>query len=313
MIGERIIFTYIEEKMMSISQQKIIPHLWFDIEAIEAAELYTSIFPDSSVKHTTTLHNTPSGSVDMVSFELAGQAFSAISAGPMFKFNPSISFLVACSTSREVETLWEALSSGGMALMEIGEYPFSDRFGWTQDQYGLSWQVMNVGSRPIQQKITPFLLFVGEQAGKAEEAIRFYAQVFPNSKVGDIQRYEKGEEPEQEGTLKQAAFTLAGQEFAAMDSGLDHNFTFNEAISFMVNCDTQVEIDHYWEKLSAVPEAEQCGWLKDSYGLSWQIVPTSMDEMMRSSDSEKLARVTEAFLAMKKFDLAELERAYTGE
>jgi predicted 3-demethylubiquinone-9 3-methyltransferase (glyoxalase superfamily) len=297
---------------MAAIDQKIVPHLWFDREAKEAAEFYTSIFPNSSVKHVASLDNTPSGSVDLVSFELAGQAFMAISAGPIFKFNPSISFLVACETRAEVDALWKPLSAGGQALMDLGEYPFSEYYGWIQDRYGVSWQVMYMGGRPSQQKITPALMFVGEQAGKAEEAIGFYTSVFHHSKVSDIQRYGKGEEPDKEGTVKLATFMLEGQAFAAMDSAYEHGFAFNEAISFMVNCDTQAEIDHYWEKLTAVPEAEQCGWLKDRYGLSWQVVPASMDKMMRSSSGEQQARVTKAFLAMKKFDLAELEKAYAG-
>ena len=107
-------------------------------------------------------------------------------------------------------------------------------------------------------------------------------------------------------------FMLAGQWFAAMDSAREHKFKFNEAISFMVNCDTQEEIDYYWEKLSAVTEAEQCGWLKDKFGLSWQIVPTELGEMMRNGTPEQIARVTQAFLKMKKFDLAELRKAYRG-
>ncbi len=151
---------------------KITPHLWFDKEAKEAAEFYTSVFPRSKIKNTTTIQNTPSGSVDIVSLELLGQDFMLISAGPLFKFN--------------------------------------------------------------------------------------------------------------------------------------------EAISFMVHCDTQHEIDYYWEKLSAVPEAEQCGWLKDKFGLSWQIVPTAMEEMMKDKDPARLARVTEAFLKMKKFDLTALKQAYDG-
>ena len=105
-------------------------------------------------------------------------------------------------------------------------------------------------------------------------------------------------------------FMLEGQWFAAMDSAREHNFKFNEAISFMVNCDAQEEIDYYWEKLSVVPEAEQCGWLKDKFGLSWQVVPTEMDEMMRNGTPEQIARVTQAFLKMKRFDLAELRKAY---
>jgi predicted 3-demethylubiquinone-9 3-methyltransferase (glyoxalase superfamily) len=107
-------------------------------------------------------------------------------------------------------------------------------------------------------------------------------------------------------------FTLEGQWFAAMDSARTHNFKFNEAISLMVNCDTHDEIDYYWEKLSAVPEAEQCGWLKDKFGVSWQVVPTDMDEMMRDGTPEQIGRVTQAVLKMKKFDLAELRKAYEG-
>ena len=293
--------------------QKITTHLWFDKEAKEAAAFYTSFFENSKIKDTTTLHNTPSGSVDMVTIELSGQEFTLISAGPLFKFNPSVSFLVACQTKDEVDALWEKLSVGGAALMELGEYPFSEKYGWTQDKYGLSWQVMFVGERKIKQKITPTLMFVGEVCGKAEEAINFYASIFNNAKVGDILRYGRGEEPDKEGTVKHAAFTLLGQEYAAMDSARGHNFTFNEAISLMVHCDTQEEIDYYWGKLTADPKAEQCGWLKDKYGLSWQIVPSVMDEMFKEKDEKKIARVTEAFLNMKKFDIDALKRAYEGE
>jgi predicted 3-demethylubiquinone-9 3-methyltransferase (glyoxalase superfamily) len=297
---------------MASLKHKITPHLWFDREAKEAAEFYASIFPNSSITNVTTLHDTPSGSVDTVSFELMGQPFMAISAGPLFKFNPSVSFLVACKTKEAVERIWQRLSEGGMPLMELGEYPFSEKYGWLQDRYGLSWQIMSMGGRDIEQPITPTLMFVGDVCGKAEEAINFYASVFRNAKVGDIVRYEKGEEPDQEGTVRHASFTLAGQEFAAMDSARGHDFSFNEAISLMVYCYSQEEIDYYWERLSAVPEAEQCGWLKDKYGLSWQVVPVALDEMMESGSEEQIARVTEAFLKMKKFDVAELKRAYEG-
>lgn len=295
--------------------QKITPHLWFDKEAKEAAGFYTTVFRDSKIKDTTTLHNTPtpSGTTDIVIIELLGLEFTLISAGPLFKFNPSVSFLVACETQNEVDALWEKLSEGGLALMELGAYPFSEKYGWVQDRYGLSWQVMFMGEREIKQIITPTLMFFGKQAGNAEEAINFYATVFCDAKVGDILRYTKGEEPDIEGTIKHAAFTLEGQEFAAMDSARVHNFAFNEAISFIVHCETQAEIDYYWGKLSAVPEAEQCGWLKDKYGVSWQIVPTIMDEMLKDKDKERLARVTEAFLKMKKFDIKVLKEAYRGE
>jgi predicted 3-demethylubiquinone-9 3-methyltransferase (glyoxalase superfamily) len=291
---------------------KITPHLWFDKEAVEAAEFYSSAFPNSTVTNVSTLHDTPSGDADVVSFELFGQPFMAISAGPLFKFTPAVSFLVRCRTKREVDELWDRLSEDGTALMPLDSYPFSERYGWTEDRYGLSWQVVHVGDEEIQQPITSTLLFVGEVAGKAEEAVNFYTKVFRNSKIGPVVRYGKGEEPDEEGTIKHGRFMLEGQEFAAMDSAHDHDFGFNEAISFMVSCDTQDEIDYYWDSLSAVPEAEQCGWLKDKYGVSWQVVPSVLGDLLGSGTKEQIARVTEAFLQMKKFDIAELKRAYEG-
>ncbi len=295
------------------SMQKITTHLWFDKEAKEAAEFYTSIFKDSRIKSTATIHNTPSGDADIITIEIMRQEFTLISAGPYFKFNPSISFLVACKTKEEVDELWRKLSEGGSALMELGEYPFSEKYGWIQDKYGLSWQIMFMGKKEIKQSITPTLMFVGKQYGKAEEAINFYASVFKKAKVSDILRYGDNEEPDKKGTIKHATFSLEGQEFATMDSARLHEFTFNEAISFIVPCKTQEEIDYYWGKLSADPKAEQCGWLKDNYGLSWQIVPPAMDKMLNDKDPKKVARVTEAFLKMKKIDIVKLNEAYEGK
>jgi predicted 3-demethylubiquinone-9 3-methyltransferase (glyoxalase superfamily) len=300
--------------------QKITPHLWFDQEAREAAEFYTSLFPDSSVTNSTTLHDTPSGDSEIVSFALAGQSFMAISAGPLFKFNPSVSFIVNFDPSRDKEarssldTLWEKLSQGGMALMPLDKYPFSERFGWVQDKYGLSWQLIlsdpEGEERPL---LVPALMFVGEVVGRAEEAINFYLSIFRKSKMGTLFRYGAGQEPDQEGTVMFADFMLEGQWFAATDSAHEHNFAFNEAISFLVSCETQEEIDYYWERLSAVPEAEQCGWLKDKFGVSWQISPTALEEMMTNGTREQIDRVTQAFLPMKKFEVAELQKAYEGK
>lgn len=292
--------------------QKITPHLWFDKEAKEAAQLYVEAFGnESKVTNVTTLHDTPSGDCDVVSFELLGQPFMAISAGPLFKFNPSVSFLVACKTREEVDALWAKLSKGGSVLMELGEYPFSKHYGWTTDKYGLSWQIILADDRfPFKHRITPTLMFVGNVCGKAEEAIKFYASTFSDGKVGDIARYQAGMEPDKEGTVMHGSVILAGQEFFVIDSAHRHDFAFNEAISFMVNCDTQQEIDYYWEKLSAVPEAEQCGWLKDKFGVPWQIVPAAMGEMMRRGTQKQVDRLTQAFLPMKKLDMAALKKAY---
>jgi predicted 3-demethylubiquinone-9 3-methyltransferase (glyoxalase superfamily) len=292
--------------------QKIAPHLWFDKEAVEAAEFYSSTFPSSKVTNVSTLNDTPSGDADVVSFELFEQPFMAISAGPLFKFTPAISFLVNCGSKDEVDELWNKLAEAGTALMPLDSYPFSERYGWTADRYGVSWQVMYTADEDTHQRIIPTLMFVGEVSGRAEEAVNFYTSVFHNSKVDHIVRYGADEEPDEEKTIRHAGFTLEGQKFAAMDSAHDHGFGFNEAISLMVGCDTQDEIDYYWDSLSAIPEAEQCGWLKDKFGVSWQIVPSALGELLGSGTKEQMARVTEAFLQMKKFDIAELKRAYEG-
>lgn len=302
--------------------QKIVPHLWYDKEAKEAAELYTSLFPKSAITSTTVLRDTPSGDADVVSFELWGQKFMAISAGPHFKFNPSVSFMVnfdpllfgnAAEAREKLDMVWNKLIQGGQALMPLDKYPFSEHYGWVQDKYGLSWQLIltNPGGEP-RPPIIPSLLFVGNKVGKAEEAINFYCSVFKNSKPGALQRYGKDNAPDKEGTVMFADFMLENSWFAAMDSAHAHKFDFNEAVSFMVECASQDEIDYYWEKLSAVPESEQCGWLKDQFGLSWQITAVEMEEMLSKGTQKQVDRVTQAFMPMKKLDIKKLKAAYEG-
>jgi predicted 3-demethylubiquinone-9 3-methyltransferase (glyoxalase superfamily) len=299
--------------------QKIVPHLWFDKEAKEAAEFYASLLPNSRVTNTTVIPGTPSGDCDVVSFQVWGYEFMAINAGPLFKINPSINFTLNFDPAQDkdaakrIDEVWNKLTEGGTVLMPLQEYPFSKRYGWVEDKYGVSWQlILTDPAGEVEPLVIPGFMFVGEKCGKAEEAIQFYVSVFRNAHVGNIFRYGANQEPDKEGTVAHAVFTLEGQRFIAMDSAREHNFNFNEAVSLIVKCDTQEEIDYYWEKLSAVPEAEQCGWLKDKYGVSWQIVPAIMDEMMTTKDEAALARVTQAFLKMKKFDIATLEKAYNG-
>lgn len=291
---------------------RIRPHLWFDKEAREAAEFYVATFPGSRIASIATIPDTPSGDAETVSFELFGQGFMAISAGPMFKFTPAVSFLVSCRSREEVDEYWDGLAADGQELMPLDDYPFSERFGWTNDRYGLSWQVILSPEPEFPQRITPFLMFVGDVCGRAEEAVELYTSLFPGSAVDAMLRYGPADIPDREGTVKRCDFTLDGQRFAAIDSAHAHRFAFNEAISFVVSCADQAEIDRYWQALSAVPEAEQCGWLKDKFGLSWQIVPAAMDEMMTKGSGEQISRVTRAFLPMKKLDVAALRRAYDG-
>jgi predicted 3-demethylubiquinone-9 3-methyltransferase (glyoxalase superfamily) len=300
--------------------QKIIPHLWFDTQAKEAANFYTSTFPDSKITHSTTLHDTPSGEVDSVTFELSGYTFMAISAGPYFKLNPAISFMLNFDPSQDeqaeqhLKELWEKLADGGQALMPLQKYDFSKLYGWIQDKYGITWQL--ILTNPEGEKrpfIVPSFLFVGPAMGKAKDAADFYLSVFKNSKLGNRQLYAEGMEPNKPGTVMFSDFMLENQWFVAMDGGTEHAFEFNEAISLLVTCENQEEIDYYWQKLSAVPESEQCGWLKDKFGMSWQISPSIMNEMMASGSSEQIARVTQAFLKMKKFDIQELKTAFDGQ
>jgi len=287
---------------------RIVPHLWFDTQAAEAAGFYAGLFPGSRVMSRTKIEGTPSGTAELVVAELAGQEFQLLSAGPPFRFTPAISFLVACDSDDEVNRLHSELVRGGSQLMPLGPYPFAERYAWVMDRWGLSWQVMHRSSLGPGQKITPTLMYVGNQCGRAETAVRRYASLFGGS-VGEIDRYEAGPGPDQPGTVRHAAFNLAGQGFAAMDSAQPHLLGFNEAVSLLVLCDSQNEIDRLWVALSADPKAEACGWLKDEFGLSWQISSPTLGRLMNDADPARKARVTQAMLKMTKLDLAALEGA----
>lgn len=308
---------YIRVGGKNMLNQQIIPHLWFDKEAKEAAQFYCDVFPNSQITGSTVLQNTPSGDCDLVSFTVWDQPFMAISAGPHFQFNPSISFMVNFDPSREknakdkLDEVWNKLSDGGIALMPLGKYPFSDWYGWIRDKYGVTWQLFltNPKGEP-RPAIVPSMMFVGHNCGKAEEAHEFYLSVFHNSRPGSLSRYGAGPGPDQEGTVMFTDFRLQNTWFVAMDSAYEHGFNFNEAISLLVQCETQDQIDYYWEQLSAVPEAEQCGWLKDRYGVSWQITSTLLDEMLMNGTPEQRDRVSQSFFEMKKMNIGELQKAY---
>ena len=293
--------------------QKITPHLWYDKEAFEAVSLYVSVFPNSKITNRYFIYNTPSDTADIITFEVMGYEIQAMSAGPIFKVNPSVSLLVTCTTKDQVDEYWKKLSQGGKALMELGAYPFSERYVWVEDKYGLSWQLMYSSEANAKPMIRPVVMFVGEAAGRAEEAINYWTSIFPDAKINDLMRYEKGEEPDKAGTVKFGSFNLFGQMFAAMDSAHEHKFSFSEAISFIINCETQEEVDAYWELLSAVPDAEACGWLKDKFGFSWQITPKILEELLGGDEREKIDRMTVCLLEMKKLDIAILMDAYDGK
>jgi len=288
------------KNVMNKIVQKITPFLWFDGRAEEAAKLYTSIFNESKIRSISPMS---------ASFTLAGLEFIALNGGPQFKFTPAISFFMECKSQQEIDEAWRKLCVGETVLMELAQYPFSEISGRVQDRFGVSWQ-LNLAGRT--QSITPFLMFVGKQHGKTEEAINFYGSLFRDSKLVKIERYGSGEE-EPEGTVKRAMFLLADQKFMAIDSAREHPFTFTEAISLFVRCETQPEVDYFWEKLSANGEKSRCGWLKDKFGVSWQVVPSILGEMLNDDDDEKSDRVMQKMLQMDKLDIKKLREAYAGK
>jgi len=292
--------------------RKIKPCIWFDHEAEEAARFYASVFRDATVgnvsrydKASAAASGQPEGSALTVEFEIAGTPFLGLNGGPIFKPNPSVSFLVLCDTREEVDGIWEQLSEGGTPMMPLGEYPFSGHYGWMADRYGVSWQIM-LGDEgaPVRERVTPTLMFTGDVAGRAEEAMGLYASIFPEGRVGDIVRYPAGTEAETEGTVMHGAVSLAGQGFFAMDSARPHDFAFSEGVSFIVNCADQDEVDHFWEKLTADGgEESMCGWLKDRYGVSWQIIPEELPKLIKNPNAMR------AMLEMRKINVSALRAA----
>jgi predicted 3-demethylubiquinone-9 3-methyltransferase (glyoxalase superfamily) len=310
--------------------QKITPFLWFDDNAEEATKFYVSIFSDkpgsdidknnSKIKGITRYDEAgskasgiPVGTIMTVPFQLDGQDFVALNGGPIFKFTQAISFYVYCESDGEIENLYQSLLENGTALMPLGKYDWSSKYAWLKDKFGLSWQ-LDIGTINSSQKILPSLLFANEKSGKVKEAITYYNSIFPNSRIIMEFPYDKSANLP-EGTLLFAQFGLAGCLFNSMSSTLKHDFDFNESISFMVNCDTQEEINHYWSKLSegGDEKAQQCGWLKDKFGVSWQIVPTILNKLMNNKDAAKSQKVMHAMLGMKKIVIADLEDAAAGD
>lgn len=281
---------------------KIYPCIWFDGKGKEAAEFYCSILENSSVKTNTGL---------VVTFQLCGKKFMGLNGGPMFKPNPSVSFFVKCSSVEQTNETWNKLSEGGSPLMPIDNYPWSERYGWTNDKYGVSWQIMFDPQHNGRQTISPSLLFTNDMLGKAEEALRFYSEIFPGSGTGLMARY-----PESDtyaGKLMYAEYNLAGFEMIAMDGPGDHHFMFNEGVSFVVDCKDQEEVDYYWTKFTSEGGQESmCAWLKDKFGVSWQIVPARLGELIGSPEKEKADRAMQAMLKMKKIIIADLEKAFDG-
>ena len=300
-----------------MTTQTIAPCIWFDGQAEQAAAFYVQNLPAGRVTATSRVPEStdipggqPPGSVLTVEFEVAGLRFTALNGGPRFVLNPSISFFVHVETPGDADRIFAGLAEGGQVLMPLDAYPWSERYAWVMDRFGVSWQVM-AGRRPAGgSTIVPCLMFSGAQHGRAEEAMRTYTGIFPDGRIVDVSRYAPGEGPE--GTVKHGRFVLAGQDMVAMDSHLAHGITFNEALSFQVTCEDQATLDRYWEALGEGGAHGPCGWLKDRFGVSWQVIPAGMGRWMSGGDCAARNRTFAAMMTTGKLDIAALERAWAG-
>jgi predicted 3-demethylubiquinone-9 3-methyltransferase (glyoxalase superfamily) len=279
-------------------KEKITPCLWFNGQAKEAATLYCSVFAKAKIAFQSPI---------VTEINIAGHGITLLDGGPMYQPNPSISFYYICDTEQELDRIWNAFVKEGSVLMPLDKYPWSEKYGWVTDQYGISWQLALDKTNQVGQKITPCLLFTGKQYGRVDEAIAHYTDIFKSQHVDGILRYSANELPDSEGKVKHAQITLNDQQFMLMESARPHAFTFTEGVSLTIHCETQDEIDYYWERLTESGEESRCGWLKDKFGVSWQIIPTILGKLM--SDPAKAGKAAQAFMAMKKLNIEQIVQA----
>lgn len=293
--------------------QRLTPCIWFINEGEEAAKLYTSAFKNSSIGKSARygeagaeVSGQKKGSVMTVDFQIAGQSILALNGGPgVFEHTPSVSLFGICGSVEEVDAIYKKLSPGGKTLMELGEYFFSKRFAFFTDKFGVHWQL--IYEPGATQKVIPALLFGGERQGYGPKAIQFYLSLFKNARTLSDRRYEKGEVGK-EGTVMHARLSLDGSELAIMDAGHNAPMPASGAISLIINCKDQSEVDYYWEQIGKKGQESQCGWINDEFGVTWQVTPIEMDQLF-TGDPAKTERAFAAMLKMKKLDINKLRAA----
>ncbi len=278
-------------------------HLWFKGEdPAKAIDKYTGIFDNSKILYSTSFETPFATTAQSMEFTLGGKIFRAINAQPAFEFNNSFSLCVLCSTREDSDSKWaQLISNGGKEIMPLGKYDFAERYGWLVDEFGLSWQVFFGGKMPFDFEVVPSLLY---PKGKTKEALAFYSTIFTDFAVNFVDYLD-----EEKNNILFSCFNINGSDYFAYDNLSDREFPFNESASIMIECETQEEIDYYWDRLSADPTAGQCGWTKDPFGLSWQILPKFLSEALFDQDAEKYKKLSGAMLEMKKMDLGKLKKA----
>jgi predicted 3-demethylubiquinone-9 3-methyltransferase (glyoxalase superfamily) len=277
-------------------KQKITPCLWYNAQASEAAAQYCSVFANAKIT---------SQSPIVTTIDVAGQSITLLDGGPMYQPNPSISFYYVCETNDEIDRIWKAFTKEGEIMMELNKYPWSEKYGWVSDKFGVSWQFALGKIGDVGQKITPCMMFTGKQYGRVDEAMTFYSTVFKNSKVDGVMRWPKGLEPEQEGKVQHAQMKLGGTDYKIMlmESAQEHKFSFTEGVSLTIYCEDQKEIDYYWDRLTESGEESRCGWLKDKFGVSWQIIPVMLGQLISNPKG------AQAMMTMRKLNIEQLVNA----
>ena len=273
--------------------KNIYPCLWFDNNAKEAAEFYVNVFDNSKINSEHPL---------VVDFELSGVRFIGLNGGDQFSLTPAVSYFVYCGGDHnKIESLFRKLSEGGMVLFPLDKYDWSEKYAWVQDKFGVNWQ-LDIDAINHPQKIVPALLFTNKKAMQVKEAAAFYTSVFKDSKILMEYPFPDGE------NLLFTQFKLNNYLFNAMSGGAEkHKFDFSEGNSFVIECDTQDQIDYYWNMFADGGKEDMCGWVQDKYGVWWQVVPTILKELM--TNPEKAQKATEAFMKMKKFDIETLRKS----
>lgn len=275
-------------------QKPIYPCIWSNNNALEMAEFYVSVFPDAEI-----VDQNSAATV----FTISGQRILILNGGNLYRPNPSISLMYLTEDANDVVKIHSKLKEGSMELMPLDSYPFSPKYSWIEDRYGVSWQLYTGDAENIIQKVVPTIMCIGLNNGRAEEAMKFYTSVFPRSEMRGILRY-TGEEGEAPGNIMHAEFKILDYLLMIMDSSYPHNFELSEGMSLVVECDTQDEIDAYWSKLTSDGGLESmCGWLKDKFGVSWQITPSDMKDLVQKPG------VMHEMMKMKKLDIAKLRAA----
>ncbi len=258
-------------------KNSIYPAFWFDQNAKEAMQFYCSTFKESLITEENDV---------VVCAEIYGFSLIGINGGPIFKANPSISLMLFYQDKIELDQVWEKLSEQGQVLMPLQQYPWSEHFGWVQDKYGFSWQ-LNLGDLQEvgQQKVIPNFMFSGHTLGKCKKALEFYQDLFRDMHVQGIQ-YQDAESLSTH--VKHCQFSVHDLIFMARDGDTTQDFTFNEAISMVIECRDQAEIDYYWDKITENGTENRCGWCKDQFGVSWQIVPENMGQILKQHGKAQL-------------------------